>query len=382
MVAGEYPPMKGGVGAFTREVARAMVKAGHEVFVFTRNSGADESDDGVHVAAHVTGKWTRKANAAVSQWAAAHQVDVVNIQFQTAAYDLAGAIHSLPRKLAVDVPCFVTFHDLREPYLFPKAGPLRKRAVQKLANDSIGIIATDRADEEVLCDAWHIPNVRWIPIGSNVTTTPPHGYVREAWRQKMSVAAEDLLICYFGFLNESKGGETLIEAVAKLTSDGAPCKLVMIGDRAGSSDPTNHAYAQRIDRLIEQHHLADKVIWTGFREDEEVSAFFLASDICALPYQDGVSLRRGTLMAALAHGMPIVTTEPQTIAPELDGVVEVVPTRNSAALAEAIKRVWKDSQLRNQLAANALDASKHFEWPSIAKNTIDYFQDIVTGAND
>ena len=35
LVTGEYAPMQGGVGDFTREVARALVARGHEVHVVT-----------------------------------------------------------------------------------------------------------------------------------------------------------------------------------------------------------------------------------------------------------------------------------------------------------------------------------------------------------
>jgi hypothetical protein len=45
-VTGEYPPMQGGVGAFTREVARAMAGAGHGVHVFTRAECKDSGEPG------------------------------------------------------------------------------------------------------------------------------------------------------------------------------------------------------------------------------------------------------------------------------------------------------------------------------------------------
>ena len=48
------------------------------------------------------------------------------------------------------VPVVVTFHDLRVPYLFPKAGRLRPAAVTHLARAAAGVIATDPADEAEL----------------------------------------------------------------------------------------------------------------------------------------------------------------------------------------------------------------------------------------
>lgn len=375
-VSGEYPPMQGGVGAFTREVARAMADMGHAVHVFTRRQVQGADEEGIAVSPVVGKRWGWHTTRAIRTWAAEKQVDVINIQFQTAAYDMHPAIHWLPQRLS-EVPVFVTFHDLRVPYLFPKAGAVRPWIVRKLARDADGVIATDRADEVTLREVWRIAGVRWIPIGSNITTTPPAGYDREAWRSDMGVRQGELLISYFGFLNESKGGLVLVEALAKLVGEGLGAKLAMIGGRAGASDPTNVRYGERVDSLIKQHNLGDRVTWTGFVDDEQVSAYFYASDLTALPYLDGVSLRRGTLMAALAHARAIVTTHPQTDAPELAGVVESVPPNNADALADAILKVWRDTAYRHSLEQAARQANEHFSWAGIAQRTVEYFQDVI-----
>lgn len=378
MVTGEYPPLEGGVGAFTREVARAMAALGHTVHVFTRTEARGTDEDGIAVAAHVAGQWGWRTIGAIRKWAHAHRLEVVNIQFQTAAYNAHPAIHWLPSRLH-KTPVVVTFHDLRVPYLFPKAGPLRRWVVRKLAADADGVIATDRADEAILRDEWRIPRVCWVPIGSNVAASLPAGYDRAAWRDRLGAAPDDLLISYFGFLNESKGGLVLIEALARLVEQGIPARLVMIGGRAGASDATNWAYGERVDALIAQRGLSERVHWTGFVDDQTVSACFYASDLTALPYLDGVSLRRGTLMAALAHGRAIVTTTPQSAAPELDGVVETVPVGDASALAEALLRLWRDADRRRSLEAAALRASHHFGWEGIARRTLDFYATLMEG---
>lgn len=379
MVTGEYPPMQGGVGAFTREVARALVALGHPVSVFTRTEAQQADEPGITVAAEVRGRWGWRTLGAIRAWARERRIDIVNVQFQTAAYNMHPAVHWLPAQLA-EAPVVVTFHDLRVPYLFPKAGRLRRWVVRKLAADAAGAIATDRADEAVLRNEWRIPRVCWVPIGSNVTAAPPPGYDRAAWRASLGVSRDDLLISYFGFLNESKGGLVLVKALARLVAEGVPAHLVMIGGRAGASDPTNLAYGARVDAAIAQHGLTDRVHWTGFVDDAQVSAHFYASDICALPYLDGVSLRRGTLMAALAHGRAIVTTAPQTSAPELEGVVETLPPGDSRTLAETLARLWRDPGRRKAFEAAALDAAQQFSWEGIARRTLQFYETIGRGA--
>jgi glycosyltransferase involved in cell wall biosynthesis len=374
-VTGEYPPMQGGVGAFTREVARAMIAKGHEVYVFTRALSIP-SDDGVKMLPVVGATWGWDTLRAVAKWSKLYRLDVINIQFQTAAYDMHPAIHWLPLQIK-SIPSIVTFHDLRVPYLFPKAGPIREMVVRKLAHDANGAIATDRADARCLAEAWKVPNVEWIPIGSNINTALPQNYDREMWRDSISVTRSDLLISYFGFLNESKGALILVEALARLRDKGIPAKLVMIGGREGASDPTDRDYGREVDAAIAAHELAHNIHWTGFVEDAEVAAYFRASDIAALPYRDGVSLRRGTLMAALANGRAIITTTPQVEAPELADALITVPPDNVEALAEAILSMWQDKERRTRLEAEALRTSQSFTWDSIAHRTIDFYRCVL-----
>jgi glycosyltransferase involved in cell wall biosynthesis len=379
-VTGEYPPMQGGVGAFTREVARAMAGAGHGVHVFTRAECKDSGEPGITVEGEIEGRWGWRTLGEITRWieriqASDGKLDAINVQFQTAAYDMHPAIHWLPARIKA-VPVVVTFHDLRVPYLFPKAGQLREAAVKKIARDADAVIATDRADEATLRERWAIPEVCWIPIGSNVTAALPDGFDRGQQRAEIGVGPDELLISYFGFLNESKGGIVLVESLARLAEQGVPAHLVMIGGRAGSSDPTNLRYGERFDALVSEHSLEDRVHWTGFVSDEEVSAHFYASDLTALPYLDGVSLRRGTLMAALAHGRAIVTTHPQTRAPELEGVVETTAPNDPDSLAESILAVWRDPDLRRILEQAAVQAAQHFTWARIAERTIQFFESI------
>ena len=376
IVSGEYPPMQGGVGAFSRELALALGELGSMVEVFTRAQAGSARGERVSVSGLVAERWGWGTLAQVRRWARDQRLELLNIQFQTAAYDLHPAIHWLPRQMrSTGIATVTTFHDLRVPYLFPKAGPLREGIVRLLARSSAGVIATDHGDEARLRDDWRIPCVRWIPIGSNVTAAARDTIDRDAIRAGLGVRGDQLLISYFGFLNETKGGLTLIQALAELVRGGVDAQLVMIGGRAGASDPTNQEYGRRVDEAIAANGLSERVHWSGFVDDAAVSGLFFASDITAHPYAEGASLRRGTLMAALAHGRAIVTTRP--VSAELKGAVEAVEPGDPTALGAAMRGLWEDSARRELLERAALAASAQFTWASIARSTLDYYQEIL-----
>jgi glycosyltransferase involved in cell wall biosynthesis len=99
-----------------------------------------------------------------------------------------------------------------------------------------------------------------------------------------------------------------------------------------------------------------------------------------MPYRDGASLRRGTLMAALAHGRPLITTTPASPTPELvDGQnVRLIPRGDAAALAEAVRRLASDGALRDALGAGASELAGRFTWDRIAAQTLDFYTEILS----
>jgi glycosyltransferase involved in cell wall biosynthesis len=377
LITGEYPPMQGGVGAFSRELAAALAQQGHSVYVLTDRRAKDSSEPGITVSGTVNG-WNRASLFTLRNWVRANQLDVVNIQYEAAAYQMAQLVHLLPHLITTS-PVVTTFHDLLVPYLFPKAGPLRYQAVLALARGSNGVIVTNPQDEQQLRQA-RIACLRQIPIGSNIRAQLPEDYDRLAWRKQLNIPDDTMLIGYFGFMNASKGVDTLLKGAATAVRQGVNAHILLIGGRTGSSDPTNAAFAAQIDQLIAQLDLGSRVHWTGFVDDRQVSAYLSACDMVALPFNDGVSFRRGSFMAALAHGCPIITTTPQVDLPEIQDRenVRLIAPGSPEALAAAIRELANDSTARQRLGTNARILAQRFTWDNIAAQTVAFFREIIT----
>jgi glycosyltransferase involved in cell wall biosynthesis len=88
-----------------------------------------------------------------------------------------------------------------------------------------------------------------------------------------------------------------------------------------------------------------------------------------MPYLDGASLRRGTLMAGLAHGCAIITTTPNVPIPELRDGCELlyVPPNDLAAAERAVLRLVQEPALAAKLRQGAASASTAFTWEGIAE---------------
>lgn len=374
LVTGEYPPMEGGVGAHCRELARELSDEGHTVFVYS-NSRAAEPDPRIELA-HTRAGWGLRTLRAIDRWAKDHRLDVVNLHFQTAAFQMSPFIHWLPE--AVTAPLVTTFHDLRFPYLFPKAGPLRDWIVMRLARASQGVISTNHEDFEQLN---HLPHAALIPIGSSVRGELPLDFDRMAARSRYGARVDDFVVAHFGFINHTKGVEILLDAAHILNGSGIPVKIWLIGGRTGSSDPTNAAYADGIERKAAELGLAERITWTGFLDDADAAAAFAACDVVALLFTDGASYRRSSLIAAIRHSCTIVTTAPAVDIPAFqDGVnLRLVPPQDAQATAAVLRQLTDDTQ-RKRLKAGVRELANEFAWAGIARANAAFFERVIAEA--
>ena len=380
LVTGEYPPIQGGVGDFTREIAKSLAKLGCRVCVVTEKRKGEFlgcAPSQPYELQRVTSPgWGWRDLWRVQR--ATAKMDLVNIQYQAAAYGkMRPPLHFLPRVLTS--PSVVTFHDLRVPYLFPKAGLLRQHAILELARGADGAIATNSEDYQTLSRTARIKHLTEIPIGSNIDYAPPLGFDPERWRVSHGVSEDEFLIGYFGFFNASKGGESVIRALAALAQDSLPIRLALVGGRAGTTDPTNVEYDERMGTLAHRLGVSGRIVRTGFLPPAETSEALLSCHVMVLPYRDGASLRRGSFMACLNHGLPTITTQPITPWTQLQHGKNtyLVPTDSPQAIAAAVRELREDPDQRTMIGNGAKELSENFTWHKIAASTLEFFQEIA-----
>lgn len=379
-VTGEYPPMTGGVGAYTEELATALAALGAQISVVTaRDAGLRRRTSGVTVFPQHR-RWRRRTMSRIGDLAEKIGADWVHVQYQTAAYGMNPAINMAPaRWQSRPFSTAWTYHDLRFPYILPKIGDaLRSRVNLMPLRSADRIVFTAEPDRETVIKAR--PDAVTIPIGSNISARPFSPQDRADRRRMRGYGPDDLVVGYFGFLNRSKGGLALVRTLAALAEVAQSARLLMIGEQVGASDPTNYAYFQEVTQLAQDLNVTDRMQWTGFQPDAEVSADLDACDVILLPYADGASLRRGSLMAALAQGCAIVTTAPHASLPELvDGRdLLYVPAAQDAQAALAVLHLTRDPALARHLRQNARDTSAQFAWETIARRHLALYEPELT----
>jgi glycosyltransferase involved in cell wall biosynthesis len=418
MISAEYPPQPGGIGDYTRRLAQALEERGQHAFVFTiadrRFQIIDLAAPSLHPHSpfsHRQSSWGWRIGRDVG--AALEQIrpDILHIQYQTGAYGMHPAINFLPwrlRRTPRRPAIVVTAHDLLPPYLFPKAGWLRQWVTRRLLADADAVVVTNQEDFSQVAWDWRLAigdtgsiakarSPALIPIGSNIAVAPAPGYDRTLWRAQLQIGADQTLLAYFGLISRSKGLDTLLDALARLPER---FRLLIVGGAATA--PEDRAFAEGIRQQIAGLGLKLRVTITGHCAEAEVSAHLLAADIAALPFADGASFRRGSLLAALVHGLPVVTTtlattdqgrkpnpdeptrasllapRPSILRTLVDGEnVLLAPPGDAVALASAIERLARDARLRERLGASGRALAAQFGWDAIAARHEQLYQRLI-----
>lgn len=377
--------MQGGIADYTallRSELRALDVTGE---VLT-DSACASTEPTVHP---VVGTWGFPFWGIARQIINERQIDVVHIQYQTAAFDLKPAINLLPWYLRRSSPrpaIVTTFHDLREPYLFPKAGPVRRWVTHMLGRHSDAIVFTTREDQEqwdTVAEARAPASKRapthQIGIGSNVAQAPITAEQRQALRAACGVAPNAFLVGFFGFVNAAKGLDTLFMAVRRLRDEDIPVQVLIVGGSQGDSNSSNAVYKEHLERLIYRLGLDSDgaLLSTGYLEVADASRALATCDAMALPFAEGVSLRSGSLLAALDHGLPMVTTYPRVPTPEIEesDALLLVPPDDPPALSDALRRLYEDRALGETLGATAQAFARQFSWPRIAEHNLAVYRE-------
>ncbi|GAC1332305.1 MAG: hypothetical protein NVSMB26_11750 [Beijerinckiaceae bacterium] len=160
---------------------------------------------------------------------------------------------------------------------------------------------------------------RWLPVKTSLVPIPPNiappkGVNRRAKPGHDAVetlaaarAAGRLVIGHFGSIYPRKRSDRILGIAAELKRRGHNVLLAYIGDFVRGSDTIEAVFAQRIAEL----DLTDDVLVTGYIEvHADVYAALAETDVLVYAFDEGLTSRRGSVLAALLSGRPVVVNRP------------------------------------------------------------------------
>jgi glycosyltransferase involved in cell wall biosynthesis len=199
-----------------------------------------------------------------------------------------------------------------------------------------------------------------VPYGVDVRRFRPTPETRAVIRARIGLDDERPLVVTAGRLVRKKGFEYLIDAMAAI--GGAHLAVAGEGDLA----PELRARARAAGT-------GDRVHFLGNLRQDDVGAWFGAADIVAVPSvrddSGNVDGLPNTVLEALASGTPVVATSAGGIGSVVvhDATGSIVPERDAAALAAAIRGLLGDPARRARLgAAGRAAVEARFGWNAAA----------------
>lgn len=356
IVTGEYPPQAGGVSDYTRLVARGLAEAGEEVHVWApacaEQTPVDEGVEVHRLPDHFGPRSLAVLNAQLNKFSAPSRILV---QYVPQAFGWRGL--NLPfcfwlrtrRRDAV----WVMFHEVRFPLGWKQPPAYNFIGVVTRLMASLVTSAAER--KFVSIPAWaqmissrdsERASTVWLPVPSNVpvTISPP----ATAEIRSRLLPKGGFLIGHFGTYG-GKSAEYLMSILPRLLAGHSDRKALLLGRRSEG---------MREEILRRHPELSEQIFAAGALPADELSVNLSACDVMIQPFIDGVSSRRGSAMACLAHGLPVVTTK-GPLTESIWAESEAVALSDAAdvdGLVLTAERLLTDSSERERLgtAAGAL----------------------------
>ena len=127
--------------------------------------------------------------------------------------------------------------------------------------------------------------------------------------------------------------------------------------------------------LVDRLGLRERVVFLDTPHDEDMVALYGGATAVALPsHYEGFGL---PVLEAMACGTPVVISDRGSL-PEIAGEAALaVDPDDAGALAAALERVWRDSELRAMLRQKGLNRAAEFSWERCAQETLAVYQHVL-----
>jgi glycosyltransferase involved in cell wall biosynthesis len=266
------------------------------------------------------------------------QADVVHLQHPQSVYGNA----LTPQLLSLLRPGVATLHEAS------RYGPVRGRArlLPFLVRSRRVVVTSGYERDYVLGFApWARNRLNVIPLASNIPGRPG------------SEVPRSRRLVYFGSIRSDKGLETFIEVAMRVAGRVSGVECVVIGSPVRSSAE----YARRLRAA----HSGSPLLWLTGLDADAVGDELSRSRVAYLPFPDGASERRGSLLATLGCGLPTVTAGGRHTTSAIRWSVRLA--ENAEAAADEIERLLTDDAHWMEMSDRARRYAGQHTWDDVVQ---------------
>lgn len=363
----EFPPLGGGAGNATQNIARELSRAGHSILILTtwfHGCAEDEMIDGYRLI-RLKAKRLRADRSNVFEmfhfaWKAIIDAREVVREFKPNAtisfFAIPSGIVAWYFKRKFGVPYIVSLRGGDVPGFLPEnlkwhhilSAPLTRLVWKNAA----GIVANSEG-LRVLADktaSFYGKKVMMIPNGVN----------REVFKPRQEDPSTiKTRILFVGRLTEQKGVTYIIDAVNKILKTHDALKGNIACDIIGDGP-----LRENLEKKVKELGLGDVIIFHGWVPREKLPSLYQNADVFVLPSSDeGMP---NVVLEAMASGLPIITTFVPGSAELVGDGENGMLVKDRTNLTPAILDFFDNHEKWQAMGRASFERSKKFDWAKIA----------------
>ena len=263
-----------------------------------------------------------------------------------------------------------------------KEATTRIRVEDELMRDMDRIVAATPLDRAQMVELYGADphKIVVIPLGVDLSMFRP--IPRE---QAMAAVGIDLpesycLVLFVGRLDPVKGLDTLLRAMCKLTDlEPELSKRLCLAVIGGDVDENGGDLSEELeclDKLKDEVGIQDLVIFLGSRAQDTLPYYYSAAEVCIVPsHYESFGL---VALEAMACATPVIASRVGGLQHTVeDGVTGfLVPAGDPDALADKLRLILFDRNLREQLATNARHKAQSYTWQLVAERILHLYEEL------
>jgi D-inositol-3-phosphate glycosyltransferase len=395
----------GGMNVYVRDLTRELGKRGVGVDVFTRSQ-----DEHVPHVLHDLGYGNRIVHIEAGpetplskETLAKYVPDFINgiqdfADSKELRYDLIHSHYWLSGLIAFElrqrwqVPLIQMFHTLavmknrvaREEE--EESSELRLEVEGRLVREADRIIAATQAELAQLQWLYRADTNRIRVVPPGVDTTRFYPIPKDEALEFIGEPARQCMLLYVGRVEPLKGIDTLFEAMAILKRENfldiQPMCLAIIGGDPEVSREEMSSEMDRLHALQESLGIGDLVTFLGRRDQDTLQYYYSAAEIVVVPsHYESFGM---VALEAMACGTPVIASETGGLAFLIkDGETGFhVPAVDPEALAERLKELMQDEELKSRLGEQAAIYAKEFSWSVIVDQILELYASVMVSVED
>ncbi|WP_156229907.1 D-inositol-3-phosphate glycosyltransferase [Corynebacterium occultum] len=386
----------GGMNVYVLSTATHLARQGIEVDIYTRATRPSQGEvvevgENLRVINIIAGPYEGLAKEELPTQLAAFAGGILqyarceNLEYDLihSHYWLSGQVGWLLRDLW-EIPQVHTSHTLaavKNVYRSENDSPeseARRICEQQLVDNADLLVVNTREETADLIQHYDANEERIVVVAPGADTelfTPGNDRATERSRRQLGVPLHAKVVAFVGRLQEFKGPQVLIRAVAELLRRDPDRNLrVLISGGPSGPNATPESYREMAAELGVER----RIRFLDPRPPAELVAIYRAADIIAVPsYNESFGL---VAMEAQASGTPVIAARvgglPVAVAEGETGLL--VDGHDPSDWADALAQLLDDDDTRIRMAEDAVAHATNFSWARTAEQLAGVYSEALS----